>query len=477
MVTLSNIQRLLAAQEQNRRIIAAKLKAGKRVSSSRFGVLTGRVAQKDKAGKVIGITTTRSATRLQTDKQLRQEIANQAKIAARESDLERFLRNEKRLLTGKVSLSEIKRDIARRKAKGLSKTPAQRAALKFAVRGGDIAALTSRGRRKKGRGIRPSQILTGSEILAIKESEGARARSFSLGSSIFADPVFKFGGRTRKEQIQRGGTFGRRVGGKPISEQLDFVRGARIKSSRGRIGLAQSLLGNPFKGASTARLKAIGKTRTRQGLAKLTIPTFEQELRKGVGFFTTEAVPVTKPTKRRRLAAAKAVQARRTTEARGQISRQDDLETIFVLGSQVIEPTRRVTKVGIDPLERRRLGEETQRETEALRAIPFQQPPLTKARGVPTTTITFFPSLPTQPRPRPQPKPPTTRPRDDFENIFGEVSGFEEPTPKKKKKRAKRPSPRRSEFDLGFDFGDFELGGGIGLGEAVEESILFTPFR
>ena len=55
MVSLSNIQRLLAAQAFNRRVIAAKLAAGKRVSASRIGVLTG-FRPKVVSGRVVALT-------------------------------------------------------------------------------------------------------------------------------------------------------------------------------------------------------------------------------------------------------------------------------------------------------------------------------------------------------------------------------------------------------------------------------------
>ncbi len=479
MVSLSNIQRLLAAQAFNRQVIARKLAAGKRVSSSRFGVLTGRVARVDpRTKRVTAITKTRSATRLQTDRQLRSEIKRQQQLRSTESDLERFLKNERALASGRLSLSQIKRQIATRKARGLSKTPAQRAALKRATGRADITALALRAQRKRARGIRPSLIQTPARIRAIQRSEEQRA--FGLGSSIFTDPQFQFGGRTRKEQIKRGGTFGKRVAGETFSSQLGFVRGARIGTSTARIGLAQSLLGDPFEGASSRTLLGVTKARTRQAIKKLTPPTFEQVLRKGVGFFETQPVAITRAPRGRAtlVRARKAQDLFKATEARRKLARapRDDFERISVLGFQAVERPSGVTKRGIDPLERLRLAQQTQRETEALRAAPRAQPaPLTQARGVPTTTITFQPFDPT-----PTPRVAGTRitqPADNFANIFPDILR-EEPTPKKKKKGAKRPSPRQTEFgdfDIGDFFGDIELGGGIGLGEAIEESVFFRP--
>jgi len=524
MVSLSNIQRLLAAQEQNRRIIEAKIAAGKRlnpVTRANIGKLTGLVPKKV-GTKIVGLTKQKSKTRLQTDKQLRAEIAFQAKKAATETDLERFLKNEQRLLSGRLSLSEIRRDIARRKAKGLSKTPAQKRALARAVSQKDISRLTQRAKRKRARGIRSALITAPQEILSIKRAEAARSKEFNLGSEIFGDPVFRFGGRTKQEVIGRGGTFGKRVAGQPISETLSFVSGARKSTSKARIGLAQSLLGDRFGGLSRTRLSKIVATRERKELAKLDRPTFQQTLRSDVGFFTTEAIPITRPTKKRRLAAAKVEQARRTAAGRREIGRQDDFERIFVLGTQVTErgltPQQQrnaelreqgftpsqirqinqgVTPTGIlDPEQRLLAAQATQRQTEALRAEPTRQAefagltlpqesptpflfdvPLVPATGRPTKTETFFPrddvetifSLGTQisaPEPDPfSPDPSQGSPTD----IFGVT------TPSKKKK-VKRPKRKQTGFGV-FDFGQFEIGGGITLGEAFEASPLFEPFR
>jgi len=447
MVSLSNVQRLLAAQAFNRQVIARKLAEGKRVSTSRFGVITGRVARIDPRTKqVTGITKTRSATRLQTDKQLRAEIKRQEQLRSKESDLEKFLKNERTLSSGRLSLSQIKRQIAARKAaRGLSKTPAQRAALKRAQGRADTTALALRAQRKRGRGIRPSLIQSPSRIRAIQRAEEARAEG--LGSSIFTDPQFQFGGRTRKEVIARGGTFGRRVAGETFSSQLGFVRGARIGTSTARIGLAKSLLGNPFEGASSRTLLGVTRARTRQQLQKLTPPTFEQVLRKGVGFFETQPVSITSAPKasgRRALVRArKAEDLIQATKARREVARAttDDFERIFVLGSQVRERKTRLTKKGIDPLERLILAQQTQRETEAIRTAPRGQPaPLTQATGRPTRTQTFSPAL-----------FDTGRQSRQFDVTLAETIGISDSARAKvrtPKKGAKRPSERIT--SLGF---------------------------
>jgi len=514
MVSLSNIQRLLAAQAFNKRVIAEKLARGKRLSTSksRIGVLTGvkpRVVQ----GKVVGLTTQKSQTRLTTEKQLRSEIAFQAKQARRETDLEKFLKNERALRAGQVSLSALNRQIATRKARGLSKTPAQRAALQTFTGVGDVRALGARAGRKKARGISRSLIQTPQQILATKRAEEERAAG--LGSSIFADPVSLFGGRTRAEQVARGGTFGRRAGGKSLSSQIDFVRSTRINTSNARIGLAQSLLGDPFSGASNTRLLGVVGTKTRAGLRRLTTPTFQEKLREDVGFFTTEAIPFTErdapKTRKATLARAKTLQAARTKAARRTLAGQalftrqpkpaDDFERISVLGTRVTEQPKlgttqillssltggfldpRPTKAGVSPAQRLAQARETQRETEALRASPFQPRPLTPARGVPTITETFSPTLPRQG----QVFTPSFRP--SASNIFDVSLGIETDvifgtTPKKKKKaKGKRPKPRGAGTEFDFDFGEFEdifsgeLASGVSIGAAISESELFEPFR
>jgi len=471
MVSLSNIQRLLAAQAFNRQVIARKLAAGKRVSSSRFGVLTGRVARTDpRTKRVVGITKTRSATRLTTDRQLRSEIKRQQQVRSRESDLERFLKNERALSTGRLSLSQIKRQIASRKARGLSKTPAQRAALKRAQGRADTTALALRAQRKRGRGIRPSLIQTPSQIRALQRSEEARAEG--LGSTIFTDPKFQFGGRTRKEVIKRGGTFGRRVAGETFSSQLGFVRGARIGTSTARIGLAQSLLGNPFEGASSSTLLGVTRARTRKALERLTPPTFEQVLRKGVGFFETEAIPVTEldapKTRKAALAARKREDAVRVIEARKELARtapRDDFERIFVAGTQVRERKTRLTKRGIDPLQRLILAQQTQRETEAIRAAPRGQPaPLTQATGFPRATQTFSPAL-----------FDTGRQSRQFDVTLRETLGVSDTARGRRPKKAPSKRPQRPRTDERIDdiFGGTLVEGGgarVSVGEAVGES-------
>jgi len=394
MVSLTNQARLLAAQEFNRRVIAEKIAKGKRLSTSksRIGVLTGvkpRVVQ----GKVVGLTTQKSKTRLNTERLLKAEIKRQQELRSKESDLEKFLKNERRLTTGQVTRGELNRQIAVRKRKGLSKTPAQKRALQLFTQVGSRAALQARNIRKRARGVRPSQIQSADTLLGILTAEEARAGG--LGSAPFADPSsFQFGGRSRAEVTRRGGTFGRRAGGESISNQLSFVSGARRGTATARIGFAQSLLSEPFRGAGSgillgfvgsSRPSADPRKRARGARTQIQIapPSFEQVLREGQGFFTTRAVPVTKPklTKRERRQLVKARKAEDfaiSTESRRELGTRprqtgrtvDDLqrtlgaqldiqnlgraqrefgfgaprgEQISVLGQQVIQPATTTT--------------------------------------------------------------------------------------------------------------------------------------
>jgi len=360
--------------------------------------------------------------------------------------------------------------------------------LKRAVGRESTTALALRAQRKRGRGIRPALIQSPSQIRALQRAEEKRA--FGLGSSIFTDPQFQFGGRTRKEQIARGGTFGRRVAGETFSSQLGFVRGARIGTSTARIGLAQSLLGNPFEGASQRTLLGVTGARTRQQIQKLTPPTFEQVLRKGVGFFETEPVSiVTAPQARGRAALVRARKSEdliKAREARREVARpRDDFERISVLGFQAVERPRRVTKKGIDPLERLILAQQTQRETEALRAAPRgQPPPLTQAVGFPRTTQTFSPAIfgggtqgaeardiigftdratVTRGRPRKGAKRPTARPRERID-----VLGVQAIQPAR--------APARQPSFLENIFGGLfrtELAPSVTVGGAVREAGVF----
>ena len=383
------------------------------------------------------MTKTKSRTRLTTERLLKREIETQARLASRETDLERFLKNERRLASGTLSLKQIRRDIARRKAKGLSKSPAQKAALARAIIQQDTRRLGARAGRKKLRGIRPSLIDRPSVTLAKKRAEAERAGIDDDFQSV-TDPFGRFGGRSRKEVIARGGTFGRRVGGESFSTQLDFVRSARVGSAQRRIGFAQSLLGDPFGGAASSQLLGIVDSqvpsrdpvkRRRGALSqrRLAPRPFENILREGVGFFETEAIPVTRRglTRRERglPSTRRARPTRASLEAQGLL--QPRGERIRVLGTQITargrqgltaevtrrpsdifisgvalsptgqRPVARRTKAGVDPAERLRLAQERQRETELLRATPFAQPPpLTPATGRPTTTQTFAPSSP-----------------------------------------------------------------------------------
>ena len=246
---------------------------------SNIGILTGFEAKKDTKGRTVGISTRESATRKNTKKLLLAEIARQKKIAREGTDLERFLSNEQAINRGQVSSAELKRQIAQRKARGLSKTPAQKRASQFFADQEFSSALDARAKRKGGDGR-----ATFGTVLS------ERARASGLGSKPFIDPLFAFGGRTKSAQVGRGGTFGRRAGGESISSQLSFISSIKAKSTSGRINFAQGLLSNlNFSGSSQQGLLSI------IGQKKLNTPkTFEQELRSGVGFFTTVQAPVTK---------------------------------------------------------------------------------------------------------------------------------------------------------------------------------------
>jgi len=400
MVSLTNQARLLAAQEFNRRVIAQKLAAGKNVSRARFGVLTGRVATVDpRTKRVTGISRTKSRTAIETDTRLRNEIRRQRELAQKETDLEKFLKNERTLRSGNLTGKQVRAQIAARKKRGLSKTPAQRAALARVVAEEDRKTFGARARRKGKRGVRPDLIRSFEETRRIKKSEAERA--FGLGSSPFADPSFEFGGRSREEVIKRGGIAGRRAAGESLTDTLDFVRSSRLGASRERIGFAQGLLGG-FGGRSTADLLSIVGSQRRStdplkaergALTQIPLApaTFAQRIRAGEGFFTTEAIPFTEkdaPPKSRRQAAVRARKVEdlaKATKARRDIARQSDIERITVLGSQIIEG-RRVTSAGIDPIARREAAQATQRETDLLRSLSFGEPIPVRATGFPTTT-------------------------------------------------------------------------------------------
>jgi len=617
MVSLGNQARLLAAQAFNKRVLQQKAQAkqakidaerredlakirgitsaranakrkeieakAKRESARAFsrvakganiGVLTGFKAKRDSSGRTVGISTQESQTRKNTKKLLLREIQRQREIASRETDLERFLKNERAISQGRVSSAELNRQIAQRKARGLSKTPAQKRAAQFFRDQGLSTALSKRARRKGTRGK--------DDIRATFSGlQSERARASGLGSAPFADPQFAFGGRTKKEQIARGGTFGRRVGGESIGSQLSFINQARSQATSGRINFAQGLLANlNFEGSSQQGLLSIVGQKTIK-----TPKTFQARLREGVGFFTTEAIPVTKP-KLTKGGRAKLVRERKTedlekaqkarsqialtkaTTRQRQISREDDLSRLsanllsanisrgrsieaqnlarpdrfsgeFSLGGFGVTTQRQQAQapkqvsflqprdlIGLTPAQQRQRenqnlrdqgfsaqqirsgvsigdvpakplrltneqkraqAEATQRETDLIRATPFEVGELVPATGRPSSTETFFPELPvtspfevnlsenigigdvfsTGQTPAPKPKAkkgkkgkkpsPTTRPRDDFDVLN---AGLIAPAPRT---RTPTTTPRPSD-----PFGDIFGGVGRAVGGVAE---------
>ena len=282
---------------------------------ARVGVLTGFEAKRDSRGRAIGISKRESQTRKNTRALLLKEIARQKLIASRESDLERFLKNERAINQGRVSSSALKRQIAERKKRGLSQTPAQKRASQF-FRDSELQTALS---KRSGRKGRPKLRATFGTIVS------ERARAKDLGSSPFLDEGFGFGGRSKREVIARGGLFGRRVGGESIETQLSFISKARSQSTSGRISFAQGLLSNiNFTGSSQSSLSAIAGNKK---LSQQIPATFQSRLRAGVGFFTTEAKPFTKP-KLSKAGRASLVSSRKaedfakSQEARKEIARQ-----------------------------------------------------------------------------------------------------------------------------------------------------------
>ncbi len=500
-----------------------------------IGVLTGFEARKDSRGRAIGISKRESKTRLQTKTFLRNEIARQKKIAREGTDLERFLSNERAINQGRVSRSQLNKQIADRKRRGLSKTPAQKRASQFFRDEGLSTALRARARRKGQPALRAS----------FGQAVSERARAQRLGSDPFADPRFTFGGRTKAEQVARGGTFGRRAGGESISDQLAFIGQAKSRSTSARIGFAQGLLANlNFEGSSQSSLLSI------VGNKKIKTPkTFQAELREGVGFFTTEAIPVTKAklTKGARgtlVARRKAEDFAKATEARKELRKQergfvlarsrrppsifsvqalqaqDPTEISFLpTRSAFVGQTARVAKgETLTPAQKRAKAEATQRETELLRATPFQVGGLVQATGRPSSTETFFPSVPIDegnifnvnlreqvgigdvlsPTPRraptkKRPRKPTTQRVDDGFGIFdlSSLIALDAPDRQRVGTTPRQPAPPRETggildflsldggFDVGAGFGSESLGAEFSFGETFEASIPFLtePFR
>lgn len=114
-------------------------------------VLTGRVAQRDTKGKIIGLTRAESKVASQAKKRIVREIQRREVERTKVTDLERFLENERALASGNINRAELNRQIAERKKRGLSKTPQQKA-LDKRLREQELAGkLSARAERKKGR--------------------------------------------------------------------------------------------------------------------------------------------------------------------------------------------------------------------------------------------------------------------------------------------------------------------------------------
>ena len=490
-----------------------------------IGVLTGFEAIKDTRGRTVGISNKESATRKNTRKLLLREIQQQQQKASRETDLERFLKNERAINSGQVGLKELNRQIATRKARGLSKTPAQKRASQGFRDFGLQTALSARSKRKGGSGVRADGQTVRASFGGILSE---RARADELGSSPFADPLFNFGGRTKAQQVARGGTFGARAGGQSISSQLNFISQTKARSTSARIGFASSLLagldsGGIFSGGSSQQ-SLLGFVKQK----KIATPkTFEQELSSGVGFFTTVQAPVTKPkltkgqrgklVKERKFedkvkadTARATISATKSATRKAQRANVDDLSRLsdsllsfntergrsieaqnalapprFSLGLGVsvqrqqaqtprqleFIPTRsaftgtteRVAKgQKLTPSQKRKQAEATQRETQLLRDTPFQVGGLVQATGRPSSTETFFPSLPAR------------REGSIFDVGLSENLGISDvlsPTPtrstktrSKKGTKARTTAPRTPR--VRDDFGVLDIGRGGGSGEA-----------
>jgi len=141
--TQAKIQAINAEAKRKKSVAFSRVAKG-----SNIGVLTGFEATKDSRGRTIGISKNISKTRKRTITLLKTEIARQQKIAREGTDLESFLRNEQAINQGRVSQSELKKQIAQRKARGLSKTPAQKRASQFFRDVEFSSALDRRAKRK-----------------------------------------------------------------------------------------------------------------------------------------------------------------------------------------------------------------------------------------------------------------------------------------------------------------------------------------
>lgn len=89
-------------------------------------VTVGRLAVRDNKGAIVGFSDQEDASAKKAKRQIVQEIQRREVERTKVTDLERFLQNEQRLARGDISTGELRKQIADRKKRGLSKTPQQK---------------------------------------------------------------------------------------------------------------------------------------------------------------------------------------------------------------------------------------------------------------------------------------------------------------------------------------------------------------
>jgi len=264
--------------------------------------------------------------------------------------------------------------------------------------------------------------------------------------------------------------------------------GQKKSSTSGRINFAQGLLNNlNFEGLQQSTLLNI------VGQKKLKTPkTFQARLREGVGFFTTEAIPVTKAKlskagRKQLVSLRKAEDFAKTEKARKTIARQARLTTpnifdVTVQRQQAQPPTqislvpqRQLTtkqKVAQKKAEAKAKRAQAQAITDENRALReagllgFASPALVPATGRPSETITFGVT-------------PAPAPRGNiFDVSLSENLGIADvlsPTPTRRapQKRGKKPSPTptpaRDDF-FGISVPELDLS--FGTGEPIGRTVL-----
>jgi len=251
-------QKLASQQEQDRQakinaqaVLDRQTAITKVVSGTGTNIetLSGRVTARDLSGRVIGLTNQESKTATTAKTRIVREVQRREVERNKVTDLERFLKNERALASGQVNKSQLAKQIADRKKRGLSQTPQQKL-LSQKLRDQELSsALKSRVAKKSKFGSRAGE-MTATFGQTQAENKKSLGRSQDFTNSKF---------------IQGGGSsFGARAGDNSlgqINSQIALLESKRTGKSSGQLQNEQVALqiasGDYFSGLSNNELLTI----------------------------------------------------------------------------------------------------------------------------------------------------------------------------------------------------------------------------